>query len=144
MWEIEWLPYQHRGRTPHLLDGLGLANELQAAGIPTKAEVTGRAGNPGQQTLSGAPILNGMLCFLVNMGTWASKRWSGAGLLRRTNPHGKDKQQDLFPGHCYRAKPHACSHPWRQTWCHSRWTEGHMEAPREVTGPRSQAARVQY
>lgn len=91
MREIKWLPYQHRGRTPHLLDGLGLANELQAAGIPTKAGVTSRAGNPGQQTLSGAPILNGMLRFLVNTGTWASKRRSGAGLLQRTNHHSKDK-----------------------------------------------------
>ena len=97
------------GRIPYLLDEQGLANELQAASVPTRAGVPGRAWNMEQQTLSGAQVLNGTLCFLVNMGMWASKRLSGAGLLQRTNNQGKDKQQNLFPERCDGPSPKAAA-----------------------------------
>lgn len=111
------------GRSSHLPDGLGLSQGLWGLASPWGLEH--QAANPQRDT--GLSSKHGHTGFQGKGWGWTSPE---------IQQQGKGKHRSRMPW--------VCKTPSRADGCYTRLTEGDMEAPREVTCPRSHAARAQY
>lgn len=111
------------GRSSHLPDGLGLSQGLWGLASPWGLEH--QAANPQRDT--GLSSKHGPTGFQEKGWGWTSPE---------IQQQGKGKHRSWMPW--------VCKTPSRADGCYTRLTEGDMEAPREVTCPRSHAARAQY